>query len=43
MLLPLTMISSYQNDGKSTLLAKFGAVLLFCGSLENFWYKFVRK
>ena len=43
MLFPLKMISSCQNVGKSTLFAKFGAVLLFCGSLEHFWYRFVAK
>ena len=43
MLLPLKMISSCQNIGKSTLFAKFGAVLLFCSSLERFWGSFVAK
>ena len=36
MLLPLKMIASCQNVGKSTLLAQFGAVLLFCSSFERF-------
>ena len=43
MLLPLKMISLYQNVGKSTLFAEFGAVLWFCSSLEHFWGKFVAK
>ena len=43
MLLPLKMISSCQNVGKSTLFATFGAVLLFCSSLEGFRGSFVAK
>ena len=43
MLLPLKMIDSCQNVEKSTLLAQFGAVLLFCSSLERFWGSFVAK
>ena len=43
MLLPLKIIESCQNVGKSTLFAKFGAVLLFCSSLERFWGIFVSK
>ena len=43
MLLPLKMISSCQNVGKSTLFAKFGAVLRFCSSFERFWGSFVVK
>ena len=43
MLLPLKLIDSCQNIGKSTLLAQFGAVLLFCSSLERFWGTFVAK
>ena len=37
MLLPLKMIGSCQDVGKSTLFAKFGTVLWFCSSLERFW------
>ena len=43
MLLPLKMIGSCQKFGKSTLFAGFGAVLLFCSSLERFWGSFVAK
>ena len=43
MLLPLKMISSCQNVGKSTLFAKFGTVLWFCCSFERFWGSFVVK
>ena len=43
MLLPLKMIGSCKSVGKSTLFAEFGAVLLFCSSLERFWGSFVAK
>ena len=37
------MIISCQNVWKSTLFAKFGTVLLFCGSFEHFWGTLVSK
>ena len=40
---PLKMIGSCQNVGNSTLFAKFGTVLWFCGSLERFWGSLVSK
>ena len=43
MLLPLKMISSCQNVGKSTLFAEFGTVLWFCSSFELFWGSLVSK
>ena len=43
MLSPLKMIGWCQSVGKSTLLAKFGTVLLFCSSFERFWGTFVAK
>ena len=43
MLVPLKMISSCQNVRKSTLFAKFGTVLWFCGSFERFWGSLVSK
>ena len=43
MLLPLKMISSCQNVGKSTLFATSAPILLFCGSFERFWGKSVSK
>ena len=43
MLLPLKMIGSSQNVGKSTLFAKFGVLLWFPGSFERFWGSFEAK
>ena len=43
MLLPLKMISSCQNVGKSTLFAKFGTVLWFCDSFGRFRGHFCSK
>ena len=40
MLLPLKMMSSCQNVGKSTLFAKFGTVLWFCSSFDRFLGQF---
>ena len=43
MLLPLKMISSCLNFGKSTLFVKFGTALWFRVSLEHFWGSLVSK
>ena len=43
MLLPLKMIDSCRSVGKSTLFAKFGTVLWFCGGFERFWGSLVSK
>ena len=43
MLSPLKMIGSCQNVGESTLFAKLGTALWFCGSLERFWGSLVYK
>ena len=40
MLSALKMIGSCQSVGKSTLFAKFGTVLWFCGSFERFLGQF---
>ena len=43
MLLPLKMICSCQNVGKSHLFAEFGAALWFCSNFERFRGSFVVK
>ena len=43
MLLPIKMIDICENVGKSTLFAKLGTVLWFCGSFERFWGSLVSK
>ena len=43
MLLPLKMIGSCQNVGKSNLFATCGTVLWFGGSFERFWGSLVSK
>ena len=43
MLLPLKMMGSGQNVRKTTLFAKIGVPLWFCGSFERFWGSLVAK